>query len=329
MTTTPVTVLTGFLGSGKTTLLNHILSHTPHRRVAVIVNELGRIGIDQDLIMQTDEDLFELSNGCLCCSMRGDLLNTLQRLQPRTGQIDHILIETTGLATPGPIAQTFLHEPFLKTHYRLDGFITLCDALHLPQQLQRSRECQTQVAFADLLLINKIDLVADPSAALAALRPFNNHAPYLLVEQAQAPLAKLLDLGGFQPHRQEIHPQQPPSTDTTPLLFHGQPQHGPVRAVALTLEGAIDAPLFIRWITRLLALQGDDLLRMKGILHIHGQATQHIFQGVHHVIEGREGAVWGTQPKISRMVLIGYHLDEAQLRQAFMECRQHDPATTL
>ncbi|MEG3641569.1 CobW family GTP-binding protein [Magnetococcus sp. PR-3] len=319
MISTPVTVLTGFLGSGKTTLLNHILQNSHQHRMAVIVNEFGEIGIDQDLIVQTDEELFELTNGCLCCSIRGDLLRTLERLIPRLAHIDHILIETTGLATPGPIAQTFLNEQTLKDHFELDGFVTLCDALHLPDQITQHRECQVQVAFADLILINKTDLVDDSTLVLEAVRQHNNHAPYLEITQAVAPIDKLLNLGGFKP------PEQP-------LYMLGTPHHHhtAVTAVCLEMPGRLDSQLFVQWFTRLLALQGDDLMRMKGILNINGQQRQHLFQGVHQVIEGKEGPPWGDEERINRLVLIGKDLNEQQLTQGFKDCLLPDErATTL
>jgi len=198
-TKTPVTILTGFLGSGKTTLLNRILSEPHGRRIAVIENEYGEIGIDQGLVIAADEEIFEMSNGCICCTVRGDLIRILGSLAKRRERFDYVLVETTGLADPGPVAQTFFMDEDVRAHYVLDGIVTLVDALHIAQQLGHSRESAEQIAFADVLVLNKTDLVhSDRLLALEArLRGMNAMARIHRAEHAELPIERVLDLAAF------------------------------------------------------------------------------------------------------------------------------------
>ncbi len=195
----PVTILTGFLGSGKTTLLNRILTEEHGKRIAVIENEYGEVGIDQALVINADEEVFEMSNGCICCTVRGDLIRVLNNLNKRRDKFDYVLVETTGLADPGPVAQTFFMDDELRAEYALDGIVTLVDAAHIEQQLGRSDESTEQIAFADVLLLNKTDLVNGESLDTleARLRGMNRMARVVRSERANVPVETVLDLGAF------------------------------------------------------------------------------------------------------------------------------------
>ncbi|MEH6873464.1 MAG: GTP-binding protein [Candidatus Competibacter sp.] len=195
----PVTVLTGFLGAGKTTLLNRILTEQHGQRIAVIENEFGEIGIDQALVVNAEEEIFEMNNGCLCCTVRGDLIRILGNLMKRRDKFDRILVETTGLADPGPVAQTFFMDDEVKDNLRLDGIVTVVDCKHVAQHLEDDAECREQIAFADTLVLNKIDLVDDAeiNALATRLRAMNGLAKIQHVQMAQVDLTQILDLGGF------------------------------------------------------------------------------------------------------------------------------------
>ena len=206
----PVTVLTGFLGAGKTTLLNHILTEQHGKKIAVIENEFGEVGVDNQLVIQSDEEIFEMNNGCICCTVRGDLLRILGRLMKRKDRLDAILIETTGLANPGPVAQTFFTDPEMKEQFALDAIVTLVDAKHIHLHLHDSPEAQKQVAFADVILLNKTDLIspADLDALEKRLRSINAVAKIHRTKNADLPIAKVLNVGGFNLERAvEVDPQ--------------------------------------------------------------------------------------------------------------------------
>ncbi len=216
MTTTPaparipVTVLTGFLGAGKTTLLNRILSEQHGKKIAVIENEFGEVGVDNQLVIQADEELFEMNNGCICCTVRGDLLRILSRLAKRTTPLDGIIIETTGLADPGPVAQTFFTDEEIKAHYRLDAIVTLVDAKHIALHLENAPEAKAQIAFADVILLNKTDLVsaAELDAIETRVRQINVAARIHRAREGAVPLSAVLDVGGFNLGRAlDIAPQ--------------------------------------------------------------------------------------------------------------------------
>ncbi|MBL9025831.1 MAG: GTP-binding protein [Myxococcales bacterium] len=195
----PVTVLTGFLGSGKTTLLNRILTENHGKRIAVIENEFGEIGIDQALVINADEEVFEMNNGCICCTVRGDLIRILGNLMKRRDKFDHILVETTGMADPGPVAQTFFMDEDMKDLFALDGIVTLVDAKHVHLHVNDSRECREQIAFADVLLLNKADLVttSELDALERRVRAMNSMAKVLRSTNAEVPIHEVLDVGGF------------------------------------------------------------------------------------------------------------------------------------
>ena len=195
----PVTILTGFLGSGKTTLLNRILSEEHGKRIAVIENEYGEVGIDQGLVINADEEVFEMSNGCICCTVRGDLIRVLGNLMKRRDKFDYVLVETTGLADPGPVAQTFFMDEEISSEFTLDGIVTLVDAAHIDQQIGRSDESSEQVAFADVLVLNKTDLVSNEAldSLESRLRDMNRMTRIIRAENAQVPIDTVLNLSAF------------------------------------------------------------------------------------------------------------------------------------
>src|SRR5579872_541289 len=338
-TRTPVTVLTGYLGAGKTTLLNRILSEDHGRRYAVIVNEFGEIGIDNDLIVGADEEVFEMSNGCVCCTVRGDLIRVLQGLAKRKGGFDAIVVETTGLADPGPVAQTFFVDEDVKQRTVLDSVTTVVDAKHVNDRLDDSREAREQIAFADQIVLNKTDLVtADELARVEArIRRLNPLAPIHRAERSNVPLDAILGRGGFDLDRiLELEPEflNPPhgeaghvhDEDCEHEHDHAHDNHDHVhdddiKGVSLTLEQPVDGNKVSRWLSDLLAVQGPDILRAKGILSVAGEDRRLVFQAVHMILEGDLQREWRSgEPRQSRMVFIGRNLDAAALKAGFEAC---------
>ncbi|HLI67030.1 MAG TPA: GTP-binding protein [Caulobacteraceae bacterium] len=336
-TRTPVTVLTGYLGAGKTTLLNRILSEDHGRRYAVIVNEFGEIGIDNDLIVGADEEVFEMSNGCVCCTVRGDLIRVLQGLAKRKGGFDAIVVETTGLADPGPVAQTFFVDEDVKQRTVLDSVTTVVDAKHVNDRLDDSREAREQIAFADQIVLNKTDLVtADELARVEArIRRLNPLAPIHRAERSNVPLDAILGRGGFDLDRiLELEPEflNPPHGEAGHVHDedcehdHGHDHHDHVhdddiKGVSLTLEQPVDGNKVSRWLSDLLAVQGPDILRAKGILSVAGEDRRLVFQAVHMILEGDLQREWRSgEPRQSRMVFIGRNLDAAALKAGFEAC---------
>ncbi len=246
----PVTVLTGFLGAGKTTLLNWILTQQHGQRMAVIVNEFGEIGIDQDLIFNADEEIIEMNNGCLCCTVRGDLNRILSQLEKRRDQFDRVIVETTGLANPGPVVLTFLWDEAIQEHFTLDGVVTVVDAMHIERHLDESEEARAQIAFADVFVLNKVDLVepADLERLEQRLRHANTIARIYHSEQARVPLDALLNLGGFDLERALTvnpdffkHLEDGTDVMVQDLMHHHHDEE--MGSVSLELEGALDPAL--------------------------------------------------------------------------------------
>jgi G3E family GTPase len=343
---TPVTVLTGYLGAGKTTLLNRILTEDHGKRYAVIVNEFGEIGIDNDLVVGADEEVFEMNNGCVCCTVRGDLIRVVQGLvkrQSRAGKgFDAIIIETTGLADPGPVAQTFFVDDDVKAKTRLDSVTTVVDAKHILLRLSDSREAREQIAFADQIVLNKTDLVSadDLKMIEARLHRLNPLAPIHRAERSNVALEAILGRGGFDLDRildlepeflnpahgepGHVHDEDCDHDHDHHDHHHGHEDHhhdDDIKGVALRLDRPVDSIKVTRWLNELLAQQGPDILRAKGILDVKGEDRRLVFQAVHMILEGDLQREWrDADDRYSRMVFIGRNLDEAALKAGFEAC---------
>jgi G3E family GTPase len=326
----PVTVLTGYLGSGKTTLLNRILSEDHGKRYAVIVNEFGEIGIDNDLIVESDEEIYEMNNGCICCTVRGDLVRTVEGLMRRPGRFDAILVETTGLADPAPVAQTFFMDEDVRSKTRLDAVVALVDAKHLPLRLKDSHEAEDQIAFADVIVLNKTDLVsADELAAVeATVRAINPAARIHKAERSGVPLGEVLDRGAFDLKR--ALESDPHFLDADEHDHHGHDHHHgeaspihdvSVRSISLR-AGEMDPRKFFPWIEKTTQMDGPNILRLKGIIALKGDDERYVVQGVHMILEGDHQRPWKDgEKRESRLVFIGRDLDEERLRRTFEACQ--------
>jgi G3E family GTPase len=331
----PVTVLTGYLGAGKTTLLNRILSEPHGRRYAVIVNEFGETGIDADLIVSADEELFEMNNGCICCTVRGDLIRTLHALLAKGGTFDAIVIETTGLADPGPVVQTFFVDHYLQARTVLDSVTTLVDARHIGLRLDDSREAVEQVAFADQIVLNKTELASEAELAAieARLKSINPLAPIFRAQRADVPLDQLLGRGGFDIGRiVSLEPAFLQAFDADAAHVHDEHcdhdherhdhQHdSAIGTVALQSDLPMDGERISAWLNALVASKGADILRSKGIIDVAGDERRLVFQSVHMLLEGDFQRQWRTgDTRSSRLVFIGRHLDRALLAAGFARC---------
>jgi G3E family GTPase len=312
----PVTVLTGYLGAGKTTLLNRVLSEQHGKKYAVIVNEFGELGIDNELVVNAEEEVFEMNNGCICCTVRGDLIRIIEGLMKRKGRFDAILIETTGLADPAPVAQTFFVDDEVRSRTKLDSIVTVVDAKNFLQRLEDSHEAAEQVAFADIVLLNKIDLVSADEAARVEgrIRAINPMARLHKTDHCEMPVTELLDRGAFDLKRiLEIEPN-----------FLGEDDHehdDAITSVSLRANRALDPEKFSDWISELLSERGIDILRCKGILDLKNNPNRLVFQGVHMLTESDTGKPWQeNETRESKFVLIGRNLDEAELRTGFEAC---------
>ena len=350
MSQIPVTVLTGYLGAGKTTLLNRILSEDHGKRYAVIVNEFGEIGIDGELVVGADEEVFEMNNGCVCCTVRGDLIRVLQGLMKRqasaTRGFDAIIVETTGLADPGPVAQTFFVDEDVKARTRLDSVTTVVDAKHVLLSLSESREAGEQIAFADQIVLNKTDLVSEDELRTieARLRRLNPLATIHRAVRSRVALDAVLGRGGFDLDRiTELNPEflNPAHGEAGHVHdddcdhdhdhhAHGHAHDGghaerlhldDIKGVSLKLDRAVDGVKMTRWLNELLAAQGPDILRAKGIVNVSGESRRLVFQAVHMMLEGDLQRPWrDDEARESRMVFIGRNLDEAKLKAGFEAC---------
>jgi G3E family GTPase len=311
----PVTVLTGYLGAGKTTLLNRILTHEHGKKVAVIINEFGEVGIDNQLVIDVEEEIFEMNNGCICCTVRGDLIRIIGNLMKRRDKFDHLVIETTGLADPAPVIQTFFMDEDVRSQTLLDSVVTVVDSKHIDQHWD-SEEVQEQIAFADVILLNKTDLVS--TQALESLKQkiqsMNVMAKLYPTYDANIEIDQILGIEAFSlDHALEIDPE---------ILGEDAHQHDEtVISVTIVESGDLNAKKLNSWISELLRNQGPDIFRMKGILSIQGEKNRFVFQGVHMLFDGKADRPWYPQEtRKNELVFIGRNLDEMQLKEGFRDC---------
>ena len=318
----PVTVVTGYLGSGKTTLINHVLTANHGKRIAVIENEFGEIGIDDALVINAEEEIFEMNNGCICCTVRGDLIRILGNLMKRKDKFDYILVETTGLADPAPVAQTFLVDDEIRTQLKLDAIVTVVDAKHLIQHLDDEKEdgveneAVEQLAFADRVLLNKIDLVtvAEREEVVRRIRSINANAEIIPTTMSKVDLDQILGVGAFDLNRVlEMEPE---------FLSDTEHQHDQsITSVGIDCEGEVSVQKINEWLGWLLGERGTDIFRMKGILNMWGDNRRFVFQGVHMLFDGTPGQPWGEgEARRNRMVFIGRNLDREDLERRFKSC---------
>jgi G3E family GTPase len=345
----PVTVLTGYLGAGKTTLLNRILSEPHGQKYAVIVNEFGEIGIDNDLIVGVDEEIFEMNNGCICCTVRGDLIRIIQGLMRRKGKFDAIIVETTGLADPAPVAQTFFMDEEIGRKAKLDAVITVADARWLKDRLRDAPEAKNQIAFADVILINKTDLVSEAELREieARIRAINPYATLHHTQRCAVPLPDVLNRNAFDLDRiLDVEPKFLETGDGHDHHHHDQgdghdhhhdhhhdhdhgEDHGglqhfhdeDMKSLSLSTDKALDPEKFFPWIQNLVAQEGQNILRSKGILSFKNDSRRFAFQGVHMMLDGNHQRDWRDDEKReSRIVFIGRELPESMIRKGFEEC---------
>ncbi len=327
----PVTVLTGYLGAGKTTLLNRILSEPHGKRYAVVVNEFGEIGIDNELVIGADEEVFEMNNGCICCTVRGDLIRIIEGLMRRKGKFDAIIVETTGLADPAPVAQTFFVDEDVQKTARLDAVVTVADAKWLAQRLRDAPEAKSQIAFADVIVINKTDLVspAELREVEARIRAINPYAALHRAQNCDVKLADVLERRAFDLDRiLDIEPDFLSAEEHDHGHDHDHAHHGlkhyhdeDMQSVAVRLDGDVDPAKFMPWINRVTQEQGPNILRCKGIVAMKDDPKRFVFQGVHMMLDGDSQREWRPDEKReSKVVFIGRNLEEAAIRQGFLAC---------
>lgn len=314
----PVTVLTGFLGAGKTTLLNRILTERHGKKYAVIVNEFGEEGIDNDLVVDAEEEVFEMNNGCICCTVRGDLIRILSGLMKRADHLDAIIVETTGLADPAPVAQTFFVDQEVASRTKLDAIVTVADAVHLDGQLGAHHEAEEQIAFADVVLLNKTDLVeaSGIERVEARIRKINPYAKIIRTAHCAAPLEEVVGLNAFSLDRVlEVEPDFLTSD-------HDHEHDDAITSVSFVSDAPLDLNKFQTWFGKLLQTHGQDILRSKGILDFAQQEDRYVFQGVHMLMSGSEMGPWPIgKPRNSRIVFIGRNLETMSLQEGFEACK--------
>ena len=328
----PVTVLTGFLGSGKTTLLNHILSSTEHEmKFAIIENEFGDIGIDENIIVEnSEESIIEVMNGCICCTVRGDLTELLDKMYDRVKDFDGVLIETTGLADPAPVAQTFFVDERIVDRYKLDGIITVVDSKHIVQHLDDEKpddvenEAVEQIAFADRILLNKIDLVGEGEIeeVVKRIKGINAIAPIYKTENSLIDPSELIGIGSFD--LDKTLEMDPEFLDTDAEHEHDQN----VTSISSRFKGELNVNKLERWIGELMQTKAEDLFRYKGVLAVKGMDQKFVFQGVHMLFGGdfsHEIGLWKDgEDRECRFVFIGRDLDHQELEAGLFECKAEE-----
>ena len=328
----PVTVLTGFLGSGKTTLLNHILSSMDHKKkFAVIENEFGDVGIDENILVESSEEtIIEVMNGCICCTVRGDLTEALDNMHDRIKDFDGVLIETTGLADPAPVAQTFFVDERVTERYYLDGIVTVVDAKHIIQHLDEEKpegienESVEQLAFADRIMLNKIDLVDEDGLAEveSRIKSINAFAPITRTQNSIIDPNELINIGAFDLER---------TLEMDPEFLDTEAEHehdDRVTSTSYKFVGELNVNKLQGWIGQLMREQGEDLFRYKGVLAVKGMDAKFVFQGVHMLFGGEfseEIGLWKEgEERECRFVFIGRDLDPEALQQGLMACQAED-----
>ncbi|XP_058751408.1 uncharacterized protein LOC131624482 [Vicia villosa] len=346
----PATILTGFLGSGKTTLLNHILTSQHSKRIAVIENEFGEVDIDGSLVAShssvSGENIIMVNNGCLCCTVRGDLVKMLLELvRKKRDKFDHIVIETTGLAKPAPVIETFFSDELVSEYVKLDGVVTLVDCKHAMQHLNEVKprfvvnEAVEQVAYADRIVLNKKDLVTESELNILTkkLKHINGMAQIKQAKFGSVDIDFVLGVGGYDLQRieSEVDGECPSTASHSDDCGNGHKGHhhhhhhhhhdhvhdSAVTSVSIVAEGTLDRDEVEDWLERLVEEKGEDLYRMKGVLSVDGSEQRYVFQGVHSMLDDSPGKTWEPNEKrINKLVFIGRNLDETALRKGFKGC---------
>jgi G3E family GTPase len=316
----PVTILTGFLGSGKTTLLNRILKEDHGRKIAVIENEFGEVGVDSEIIESGEEQIVEMNNGCVCCTVRGDLIRILGTLKEKRDsgalKFDRVVIETTGMADPGPVAQTFFTDEEIGNYYLLDSIITLVDAKHAPKQLDEFHEAQEQVGFADKILLSKTDVAdeKDVEALVKRIKRMNPRAPIKKVHFRDTPIDEVLDLRGFNLNAIL-------ALDPDFLTDSHHEHHDEVASFVFKSKKPFDGKKLEAFLSGIIQMHGPDLLRYKGVLWMKGNPRRVVFQGVHMMMGGDMGKPWAKhESKESVLVFIGKNLPKDLFIAGLEEC---------
>jgi len=311
----PVTVITGFLGSGKTTLLNRILTDEHGRKVAVIVNEFGDIGIDSQLVMNADEEILEMNNGCICCTVRGDLIRLIGNLLEKREKFDHLIIETTGLADPAPVIQSFFVDEIMRSRTELDAVVTVVDAKHIWDHWDSS-EAQEQIAFADVILLNKIDLVSPEQVDVLErrIRSANAIAKIHRTQNCELAIASILGVKAFDL-------KNALAIDSEFLSEDAHEHDQTVASISIVESGSVNSGKLTSWLNQLVQVQGQNIFRMKGILNVDDEERRFVLQGVHMLLEGRPGKPWKpNENRQNEMVFIGRDLHEVTLKEGFQSC---------